>query len=59
MDAALKKGALLLVIVFVGYYMFTNPAGAAATSKNIADHVWTGLVNLFSALISFLNAVFA
>lgn len=59
MDAALKKGAVLLVLVFVGFYLFTDPSGLAATAKDVSLAAWTGLHHLFAALIRFLNALFA
>ena len=59
MDAVLKKGVVLLVVVFVGYYLFTDPNGAAGSAKDTSSAIWSGLVTLFSAIIRFLNALFA
>jgi hypothetical protein len=59
MDAALKKGAVLLVLVFVGFYLFTDPSGLATTAKDVSSALWDGLHHLFEALIRFLNALFA
>ncbi|MGI9156845.1 MAG: hypothetical protein ACR2FG_09445 [Marmoricola sp.] len=59
MDAVLKKGVILLVVVFVGWYVFTNPSGAATSAKGISSAVWSGLQSLFGAVTSFLNALFA
>lgn len=59
MDAVLKKGVTLLVLVFIGWYVFTNPSGAATSAKGISGAVWSGLQNLFAAVTSFLNALFS
>lgn len=59
MDAALKKGAVLLVLVFVGFYLFTDPSGLATAAKDAATAIWGGLHALFEVLIRFLDALFA
>jgi hypothetical protein len=59
MDAVLKKGVLLLVLVFVGFYLFTDPSGLATFSKDASTAIWDGLRTLFEAIIRFLNALFA
>lgn len=57
MDGALKKGVVLVVVVFVGFYLFTDPQGLAQVSKNLGTALWHGLTQLFGAIIRFLNAV--
>lgn len=59
MEAALKKGIVLVVLLFVGFYMFTDPNGAAGFAKDGVTVGWDGLVKLFEAIISFLNALFS
>lgn len=59
MDGVLKKGVVLLLLVFVGYYLFTDPNGLATLAKNGGDKLWDGLVDLFQAIIRFLNAMFS
>ncbi len=59
MDATLKKGVGLVLLIFVGYYLFTDPSGAASSFKDVFGAVWEGLKNLFVAMIDFLNALFA
>lgn len=59
MDAALKKGVVLLVLVFVGFYMFTDPSGLAVFAKEASTALWDGLEKLFTAVISFLNTMFS
>ena len=57
MDAALKKGVVLLVVVFIGYFLFTDPSGLATTTGDAASALWDGLVKLFDAVIRFLNTL--
>lgn len=57
MDAALKKGVVLLVVVFIGYFLFTDPNGLATTTGDAASALWNGLVQLFDAVIRFLNTL--
>jgi len=57
MTGVLKKGVLALVVVFIGFYMFTDPNGLAQTSKEGAGALWQALTSLFGALIDFLNAI--
>ena len=59
MDAVLKKGVLLLVLVFVGFYLFTDPTGLATFAKEASTAIWTALVKLFNAIIDFLNVLFS
>lgn len=57
MAGVLKKGAALLVIVFVGFYMFNDPNGLAETAKDGASALWEALTSLFGALIDFIDAL--
>ncbi len=54
---ALKKVVPLLLVVFIGYYMFTDPNGLAELAKDGGTSVWDGLTQLFSAVIDFLDAI--
>ena len=57
MTGVLKKGMVVLVVVFIGFYMFTDPNGLAQTSKDGAGALWEALTSLFGALIDFLDAI--
>jgi hypothetical protein len=57
MTGVVRKGLVLLVIVFLGFYMFTDPNGLAQVVKDGGGNLWDGLKNLFAAMIDFLNAV--
>ncbi len=54
---ALKKVVPLLLVVFIGYYMFTDPNGLAELAKDGGTAVWDGLTQLFTAVIDFLDAI--
>ena len=58
MTGVLKKGLGLVFVVFVVWYMFTDPGGLAALSKEIGTWIWDTLVELFQALTRFLTAIF-
>jgi hypothetical protein len=57
MTGVLRKGIVLLVIIFIGFYMFNDPDGLAQVVKEGGGNLKDGLQNLFTALIDFLNAV--
>ena len=57
MTGVMKKGLGLLVVVFVLFYMFTDPNGLALVAKEGGTRGWDMLTQLFHALIRFLNAV--
>ena len=57
MTGVLRKGIVLLVIVFIGFYMFNDPDGLAQVVKEGGGNLKDGLQNLFTVLIDFLNAV--
>jgi len=54
---ALKKVVPLLLVVFIGYYMFTDPNGLAELAKDGGTSLWDGLTRLFAAVIDFLDAI--
>lgn len=58
MDAALKKGVLVLVVVFMCFYIFTDPTGAATFAREASSTLWSVLVTLFEAILRFLDALF-
>jgi hypothetical protein len=57
MEAALKKGVVLVVVLFLGFYFFTDPAGAAHAARAGGAHLASGLGRLFQAMASFLHAL--
>ncbi|MGH3413344.1 MAG: hypothetical protein ACRDPH_09725 [Marmoricola sp.] len=58
MTGAVRKGVVLIVVIFLLFYLFTDPNGLAAFARDGSSALWHGLRQLFSALISFLDALF-
>ena len=52
-----KKVLLALLIVFLGFWMFTDPRGLADSAGTAAQSAWGLLVQLFGALINFFDAL--
>jgi len=50
---------VLVVVVFVGYWMFTDPARLAELTKDGAGAGWDLATDLFEGLIDFIDALFA
>ncbi len=59
MTGVLRKGLGLIVVVFIIWFMFTDPGGLAQLSKEIGTWAWDMLVQLFQALTKFLTAIFS
>ena len=51
-----KKLLLVLVVVFVGFWLFTDPNGLADSATAGAASAWGLMTQLFEALISFVRA---
>jgi hypothetical protein len=52
-----KKLLLVVVVLFLGFWMFTDPHGLAHTTKSSAGQTWDFSTQLFTALITFLRAL--
>lgn len=52
-----KKVVIALVVVFLGFWMFTDPDGLAEAAKTGADEGWTLAQQLFTAIIDFVGAL--
>lgn len=52
-----KKLLLGLVVVFLGFWMFTDPNGLATAASDGAGAVWTMATELFRAIIRFFGAL--
>lgn len=53
MDA--KKGVLAVVVLFIGFYLFKDPAGLAALASDGGGIGWDFTTQLFEATIKFLD----
>jgi len=52
-----KKALLVLVVLFIGFWMFTDPHGLADATKSSAGQTWSLSTHLFAALITFFHAL--
>ena len=52
-----KKAVLAIVIVFLGFWMFTDPNGLANAAKDAGSQTWALATQLFNALIDFFGAL--
>ncbi|HWJ67659.1 MAG TPA: hypothetical protein VNT31_13365 [Nocardioides sp.] len=52
MDA--KKLIAVVVVVFLGFWMFTDPSGLATTSKDVAGEGWSLTTQAFDGVIDFV-----
>ena len=52
-----KKGVLLVVVLFLGFYMFTDPRGLADLAGASGSNGWDLTTQFFEATIRFLNAL--
>ncbi len=52
-----KKLCVALVVVFVGFWLFTDPNGLADAAGTGAQTGWDLLTKLFDAIINFLDAL--
>ncbi len=47
----------MLVVLFVGFFLLTQPAALADLSQDAVSEGWSMLVSLFEAIIDFVNAL--
>ena len=57
MEGALKKGAGLLVLLFIGFWLVQDPNGLANSAQEAASTVWDVLSTLFSSLREFFQSI--
>lgn len=50
-----KKVIGVVLVVFLGFWLFTDPHGLAATGKNVGGAAWVGLSALFTHVIDFIG----
>lgn len=53
----MKKAVLALIVVFVGFWMFTDPSGLADSAKTVGAQGWDLTEQLFQAVIKFFDAL--
>ena len=52
-----KKAMLAVVVVFLGFWMFTDPQGLADAARSGFSQTWNLAEQLFSAVIRFFGAL--
>ena len=52
-----KKAILALVVVFIGFWLFTDPHGLAQVSKTAGSMGWDGASALFEAVIKYVGDI--
>lgn len=55
MDA--KKLLGVVIVVFLGFWMFTDPNGLAVTAKDAGSHGWDLATQGFTGVIHFVGAL--
>jgi hypothetical protein len=57
MTGALKKGVVLLVILFLGFWLVQDPNGFAESARQTGQAIWDLLVKLFDGVITFFKSI--
>ncbi len=52
-----KKAVIVVVIVFLGFWMFTDPNGLANAAQSGADQALLLAQQLFTAIVDFVGAL--
>lgn len=52
-----KKAIVVLLVVFLGFWMFTDPNGLAEAAKAGGAQTWGLTQQLFAAIIDFVGAL--
>jgi hypothetical protein len=50
-----KKVLSVLVVVFLGFWMFQDPHGFTVSAKELLSGTWDGLTTVFRGLIRFFH----
>ena len=53
----MKKLVLAVLVVFLGFWLVTDPNGLAATTRTTGSGAWTASESMFRAVIDFLHAL--
>lgn len=52
-----KKLFAVVIVVFLGFWMFTDPNGLAATAKSVGSGGWDLATQAFTGVIDFFSAL--
>jgi hypothetical protein len=53
----MKKAVIAVVVVFLGFWMFTDPNGLADAAQSAGGQTWQWTEQLFGAVIDFFGAL--
>lgn len=53
----MQKAVIAVVVVFIGFWMFTDPNGLADASQTAGSALWGATEKFFSAVIDFVGAL--
>jgi hypothetical protein len=48
-----KKLVLIVLVLFFGFWLFTDPSGLAAVARDVGSWTWAMLTSAFTGLIAF------
>jgi hypothetical protein len=51
----MKKAILAVLVVFLGFWLFSDPHGLATTAKTAGGHGWDGVSAFMQQVISFIQ----
>jgi hypothetical protein len=51
----MNKGVLAVIVVFFGFWLFTDPHGLAGFTQSTGDAVWGWAQQLFTSVIAFVG----
>lgn len=54
----MKRVLVLLALVFLGVWIYTDPTGGAEVARSIAVGVWRFTVSIVDAVVDFVGSVF-
>jgi hypothetical protein len=53
----MKKAAIAVLVVFLGFWLITDPNGLADTAKTVGGGAWEAIQSMFEAVIDFFGAL--
>lgn len=51
----MNKAILAVLVVFLGFWLYQDPHGLAATAKTAGGHGWDGASAFMTAVINFIK----
>lgn len=51
-----QKVIVAVLVVFLGFWLFTDPSGLAETAQTAGGSLWKGTQRFFEAIIAFVGS---